>query len=309
MHRRRRWPRCSAPTTPRRGGRCRRTEASLALRPGAPDGRTPRLPDFVRGLSTKRTARRRWPHRSGRDRQCRASGSRRSTGPASPAATPATSTWSTGGAPWSRRPRAAAGCRVRRSIPALGFPLGSRLQMCWLEEGLPASLVPGRRPRTTLSPTLVYRDGQPVIACGTPGGDQQDQWQLVLLLSHLVRGLPLQEAIEAPSWHSNAMPSSFHPASIAPGRAGGRRSGLGGAIVDALRRRGHRVVVAGDWSLGRLSAVSRDPAYRAAAGRGRPPGSAGVRRRPVAPLTPPAATHPAPRRARLGARAARGSSH
>jgi gamma-glutamyltranspeptidase/glutathione hydrolase len=143
-------------------------------------------------------------------------------------------------------------------IPALGFPLGSRLQMCWLEEGLPASLVPGRRPRTTLSPTLVYRDGVPAIACGTPGGDQQDQWQLVLLLSHLVRGLPLQQAIEAPSWHSNAMPSSFHPRESRPGELV-VEARHGPEVIEGLRRRGHRVVQAGDWALGRLSAVSRDP--------------------------------------------------
>jgi len=143
-------------------------------------------------------------------------------------------------------------------IPALGFPLGSRLQMCWLEDGLPASLVPGRRPRTTLSPTLVYRDGEPVLSCGTPGGDQQDQWQLVMLLSHLVRRLPLQPAIDAPNWHSHAVPSSFYPRESRPGEVviEGR---LGEAVAQELRRRGHRVVVADDWSLSRLSAVSRDP--------------------------------------------------
>ena len=148
--------------------------------------------------------------------------------------------------------------------------------MCWLEEGLPASLVPGRRPRTTLSPTLIYRDGAPVLACGTPGGDQQDQWQLVLLLSHLVRGLPLQEAIEAPNWHSNAVPSSFYPRE-APRRTRGRgpvrrastgcASGATGSWSDG-------------WSLGRLSAVSRDPVP--ACCRPRPtPAASRVRRRPL----------------------------
>jgi gamma-glutamyltranspeptidase/glutathione hydrolase len=143
-------------------------------------------------------------------------------------------------------------------IDGLGFPLGTRLQMCWLEDGLPASLTPGRRPRTTLSPTMVYRDGRPVIACGTPGGDQQDQWQLVFLLAHVVGGLPLQSAIESPSWHSNAVPSSFYPRDARPGElvVEGRWSA---ESVDALRRRGHRVVIADDWSLGRLSAVRRDP--------------------------------------------------
>jgi gamma-glutamyltranspeptidase/glutathione hydrolase len=143
-------------------------------------------------------------------------------------------------------------------IPALGFPLGSRLQMCWLEEGLAASLMPGRRPRTTLSPTLIYRDGLPVVACGTPGGDQQDQWQLVMLLSHLVRRLPLQAAIEAPNWHSNAVPSSFYPRDSRPGEVV-LEAPLGATVAAELRRRGHEVVVADEVGHSRLSAVSRDP--------------------------------------------------
>src|SRR6185295_4368524 len=93
------------------------------------------------------------------------------------------------------------------TIPELGFCLGSRLQMCWLDEGLPATLTPGHRPRTTLSPTLVLRDGRPVLACGTPGGDNQDQWQLLFLLHHLVGGRTLQEAVDAPSFQSTSMPS------------------------------------------------------------------------------------------------------
>ena len=145
------------------------------------------------------------------------------------------------------------------TIPGLGFCLGSRLQMCWLDEGLPATLMPGRRPRTTLSPTLVLRGGQPVLACGTPGGDQQEQWQLPFLLHHLVHGLDLQQAIEAPSFHTNSFPSSFYPRETNPGEleAEGR---LGADVLADLERRGHRVVRAGDWALGRLSAVARDPA-------------------------------------------------
>ena len=144
-------------------------------------------------------------------------------------------------------------------IPELGFPLGSRLQMCWLEDGLPASLVPGRRPRTTLSPTLVERDGTAVLACGTPGGDQQDQWQVVFLLARLVLGRDLQEAVETPSWHSVAVPSSFHPRDAHPGQLV-VEDRVGRDVLDGLRRRGHRVVVADGWALGRLSAVGRDPA-------------------------------------------------
>jgi gamma-glutamyltranspeptidase/glutathione hydrolase len=143
-------------------------------------------------------------------------------------------------------------------IRELGFPLGSRLQMCWLEEGLPATLTPGRRPRTTLSPTLVYRDGAPVLSVGTPGGDQQDQWQLSLLLAHLVRGLPLQQSIETPKWHTTSFPSSFHPRDAHPGQFV-VEDRLPHDVIDGLRRRGHEVVVVDGWSLGRLSAVSRDP--------------------------------------------------
>ena len=67
-------------------------------------------------------------------------------------------------------------------IPGLGFCLGTRGQMFWLEEGLPNSLEPRKRPRTTLSPTLARRDGE-TLAFGTPGGDQQDQWSLVFFLT------------------------------------------------------------------------------------------------------------------------------
>ena len=61
-------------------------------------------------------------------------------------------------------------------IPELGFCLGTRAQMFWLDEEHPAALAPGKRPRTTLSPTLALRDGEPYLAWGSPGGDQQDQW-------------------------------------------------------------------------------------------------------------------------------------
>ncbi|WP_131103568.1 gamma-glutamyltransferase family protein [Ornithinimicrobium sufpigmenti] len=143
-------------------------------------------------------------------------------------------------------------------VPELGLALGSRLQMMWLEQGLASSLVPGRRPRTTLSPTLVLRDGIPVLACGTPGGDQQDQWQSVFLLHHLVGGLSLQEAIDAAAFHTTSFPSSFHPRASEPGVMVAE-SRLGQDVLEELRARGHEVLDAGPWSLGRLSAVARDP--------------------------------------------------
>ena len=144
------------------------------------------------------------------------------------------------------------------TIPALGFCLGSRLQMTWLERGLPSSLSPGRRPRTTLSPTLVVRDGEPVLACGTPGGDQQDQWQLSLLLRHLGAGLELQEAIDAPAWHTDSFPASFYPRRADPANLV-VEDRLGEEVLAELAKRGHRIMPAGSWSLGRLCAVARDP--------------------------------------------------
>jgi gamma-glutamyltranspeptidase/glutathione hydrolase len=143
-------------------------------------------------------------------------------------------------------------------VPGLGFPLGTRGQMFWLEEGLPASLAPGKRPRTTLSPTLALRDGEGWLAFGTPGGDQQDQWALLLLLRVLHGGLNLQEAIDAPAWHTSHFPSSFYPRERHPGRVH-LESRLPAETIDAVRERGHDIVIEDPWSLGRLAAVSRDP--------------------------------------------------
>jgi gamma-glutamyltranspeptidase / glutathione hydrolase len=152
------------------------------------------------------------------------------------------------------------------TIPALGFCLGTRGQMFWLEDGLPSSLVPGRRPRTTLSPSLGLRDGEPRLAFGTPGGDQQDQWQLCFWLAHTVGGLDLQAAIDSPTWHTTSFPSSFAPRGWEPGGLIAE-SRLGTATLDELRRRGHLVTDAGEWALGRMCAVSRGdgPLLRAGA--------------------------------------------
>ncbi|MFE8948734.1 gamma-glutamyltransferase family protein [Streptomyces sp. NPDC007856] len=148
-------------------------------------------------------------------------------------------------------------------VPELGFPLGTRLQMTWLEEGLPNSLTPGRRPRTTLTPSLALRDGVPVLAFGTPGGDQQDQWQLHFFLAAALRapvrgGLDLQGAIDAPNWHNDSFPSSFHPRGRRPGSVT-VESRMDADVIEELRRRGHDVTVGPAWSEGRLCAVARDP--------------------------------------------------
>ena len=102
-------------------------------------------------------------------------------------------------------------------IPELGFGLGTRGQMFWLEENHPAALAPGKRPRTTLSPTMALRDGEPYLAWGSPGGDQQDQWTTQFFLRHVHARLNLQEAIDAPAWHSEHFPISFWPRTARPG--------------------------------------------------------------------------------------------
>jgi len=142
-------------------------------------------------------------------------------------------------------------------VPGLGFPLTTRGQMFWLEENVAASLAPGKRPRTTLTPSLALRDGEPYLAFGTPGGDQQDQWALHMFLKHLHYGMNLQEAIDAPDFHTTHFRSSFYPRARQPGQVivEGR---LNPQTVEALRKRGHDVQVEADWSLGRCSAAARD---------------------------------------------------
>ena len=149
-------------------------------------------------------------------------------------------------------------------IPELGFCLGTRAQMFWLEEGHPAALAPGKRPRTTLTPTMALRDGEPYLAWGTPGGDQQDQWTAQFFLRHVHCGMNMQEAIDAPAWHSEHFPSSFWPREARPGvlLVEGR---VPSETVKELRRRGHIVEVEGDWSEGRLTAAARDGKRRKAA--------------------------------------------
>ena len=125
-------------------------------------------------------------------------------------------------------------------IPEIGFCLGTRGQMFWLEEGHPASLAPGKRPRTTLSPTMALRDGEPYMAWGSPGGDQQDQWTTQLFLRHVHCGMNLQEAIDAPAWHSEHFPISFWPRTSRPGVAGGREPAAEGDGEGIGKPRSHR---------------------------------------------------------------------
>lgn len=144
------------------------------------------------------------------------------------------------------------------AIPELGFCLGTRGQMFWLDESLPNGLKPGKRPRTTLSPSMVLRDGKAWMAFGTPGGEQQDQWSPIMFLRMVNHAMTIQQAIDVPSFHTEHWPSSFWPRVAKPGKVvlEGRYAP---EVATALKRRGHAVEVGGEWSEGRLSGARLEP--------------------------------------------------
>ena len=150
------------------------------------------------------------------------------------------------------------------AIPDLGFCLNTRAQMFWLDERMPSCLAPGKRPRTTLSPSFALRDGKPYMAFGTPGGDQQDQWSLQVFLRHVHFGLNLQEAIDAPEFNSLHFPSSFHPRECEPGKLKIENRFPESSLTE-LRRRGHDLLVEEAWSLGRVTAAAKDGVFLRAA--------------------------------------------
>jgi len=162
------------------------------------------------------------------------------------------------------------------AIPELGFCLGTRMQMFWLEEGLAGSLMPGKRPRSTLSPSMAFKDGAPTLAFGTPGGDQQDQWSTLMFVHHVDHRMNLQEAIDCPAFHTEHMPSSFYPRAAKPGLVA-----LEGRFPEATRadlaERGHRLTIGGLWSEGRLSGCAREetPEGRVLKGAANPRGMQG----------------------------------
>jgi gamma-glutamyltranspeptidase/glutathione hydrolase len=222
-------------------------QASTELRPGSPGGRAPVLPPEIAeaagaqaGGSGEPTLGDVYPQPSGRTRgdTCHLDVADRHGNMVS--ATPS------GG--W---------LQSSPTIPGLGFCLGTRAQMFWLRPGLPSSLRPGARPRTTLTPSFALRAGRPWLAFGTPGGDQQDQWTLNFFLAVVHGGLNLQEAIDAPMFHSAHRRSSFYPRTAQPGVMLAEDR-IDPAVVAELRRRGHEVHVQGPWTLGRISAVARD---------------------------------------------------
>jgi len=142
-------------------------------------------------------------------------------------------------------------------IEGLGFVLGTRCQSFFLQEDRANSLEPGKRPRTTLTPTLAMKDGEPFMAWGTPGGDAQDQVNLQFLLNVLEFGMDIQAALDAPLIQILDFPPSFFPRETQPGvmRVESR---MAQSTVDALAAMGHTVLNAGPWSIGDATALMLD---------------------------------------------------
>jgi gamma-glutamyltranspeptidase/glutathione hydrolase len=230
-------------------------QAATQLQPGAPGGRAPRLPDLGVAERTLRTA-----------------DTRFGVGEPTFAALPPVQEWA------EREIFVGDTCHIdvidrhgnmvaatpsggwlssSPAIPALGFAINTRLQMSWLDEGLPSSLTPGVPPCTTLSPSLALRDGEPYMVFGTPGGDQQDQWSTAFFLRHAVHGMNLQQAIDAPAWHVDHFPASFWPRATTLNRLT-LEARFPQETIDALRAAGHAVQVGPPWSEGRMSACSRE---------------------------------------------------
>lgn len=122
-----------------------------------------------------------------------------------------------------------------------GIPLTQRAQSFYLLEGHPNELAPGKRPRITLSPTLVTtREGRPFAALSTPGGDNQDQSLLQLLLNVVEFGLNAQRAAEAPRFQTRHLVSSFDNHGMSPGDLL-LDERIGADVAGELKQRGHRV--------------------------------------------------------------------
>ncbi|MCW2493377.1 MAG: gamma-glutamyltransferase [Frankiales bacterium] len=238
------------------------SQASYDLRPGSPGGRSPVLPE--------------WPLSVAQIGQFAATGAGEPTVAANGATRGDTchlDVIDRDGLTISATP-SGGWLQSSPTVADLGFCLGTRAQMAWLQPNLASSLRPRSRPRTTLSPSLALKDGRPYLAFGTPGGDQQDQWSLVFFLAHLHSGLGLQAAIDAPNWHSTHFPSSFWPRDAEPAGLV-LEDRIDPAVVAELAARGHAVSVVDGWSLGRLSAVGRDTRTGFLRGAANPRGSQG----------------------------------
>jgi gamma-glutamyltranspeptidase/glutathione hydrolase len=123
-----------------------------------------------------------------------------------------------------------------------GVLLGQRMQSFLLEEGHPNVLQPGKRPRVTLTPTLVLKDGKPFLVLSTPGGDNQDQSLIQVLLNIVEFGMNVQEAVEAPRFQTLHLVSSFDDHRFNPGMLN-LEDRITKEVRDDLASRGHKVEV------------------------------------------------------------------
>lgn len=137
-----------------------------------------------------------------------------------------------------------------------GIPMSTRGQSFVIDAGHPNQVAPGKRPRVTLSPTMVLRNGEPYIAMSTPGGDNQDQAMLQVLLNMLVFGMHAQDAVEAPRFQTEHFYASFAQHEFMPGLVN-LESRFPKTTIDALRAKGHKIIVKGDWSNGSAPTVIR----------------------------------------------------
>jgi gamma-glutamyltranspeptidase / glutathione hydrolase len=128
-----------------------------------------------------------------------------------------------------------------------GIAYGTRLQSLVTVAGHPNVIQAGKRPRVTLSPTIILKDGKPFIAISTPGADNQDQALLQVILNILVFDMSPQEAVEAPRFQTEAFYSSFGMHNFIPGKVN-LESRIPKETTDKLSAMGHIVTVTGPWS-------------------------------------------------------------
>jgi gamma-glutamyltranspeptidase/glutathione hydrolase len=150
-------------------------------------------------------------------------------------------------------------------IPELGMTLNTRAQMLWVQPGLPSSLAPRVRPRTTLSPTMAFRSDGYRLAFGSRGADHQDQWIAEFFLRHIGSGFDLQAAVDAPMFQTDHWPKSEFPRNAYPRRVTLDHT-YEPAVVKSLEEAGHAIHFDGQRKWGRNCAAAKDGALLLAAG-------------------------------------------
>lgn len=141
-------------------------------------------------------------------------------------------------------------------IPSLGFPLGTRAQVFDLQEGHPNCIEPGKRPRTTLTPSIAFKDGKPWMAFGTPGGDMQDQWTLQFFLNIVEFGMNIQQAVDEPSFHTLHFVNSFTKETIIGTVFA--EEGIEASVLRKLQELGHNISLLPPYGNGEVCAVTCD---------------------------------------------------